>query len=68
MIKVIIFDWNALSLIGSLNYGPKFHEMAVREGQVIEAGYQLVMDSDQQISYVEFLDETDAVEFKLRFF
>lgn len=68
MIKIIVFDWNALTLISNGSYGPLFHDMAVREGKVMEAGYQLVMDSDQQISYVELQDETEAVEFKLRFF
>lgn len=68
MIKIIIFDWNALSLIGYDKYGPKYHDMAARECQVMEAGYQLVMDGDQQISYVEFPNEIEAVEFKLRFF
>jgi hypothetical protein len=68
VIKVVVFDWNALTRISSGSYAPWFHDMAVRECQVMEAGYQLVMDSDQQISYVELHDETEAVEFKLRFF
>lgn len=68
MIKVILFNWNALDRLSSGKYADLFHDMAVRECQVIEAGYTLVTDSDQQVSYVELPDEVQAVEFKLRFF
>jgi hypothetical protein len=68
MIKVVIFNWNAFERIGGEQYVNIFHDMAVRECVVIEAGFTLYHDNDQQVSYVELQDELEVVEFKLRFF
>jgi hypothetical protein len=68
MIKVIVFNWNALDRLDASAFVDVYHDMAVRECKIIEAGYELVTDHDQQCTYVEVKDDLEAVEFKLRFF
>lgn len=67
MIKLIVFDWHNLKVLETgISVMADFHNMAVRECQVLEDGYDLEHD-DTGVSYVLLDTPEEAMLFKLKY-